>query len=341
MLQRVRVVLLVGGIFGRAVVLPYDVALQVADGEVGAAPRSFGSLDEFADVGIAAVDLAAHAVHMNAVVVFEIYAEIVVLIPRHAALAASESGGSFRLITREPVEYVDIVNVLFNDMVSGKPFPVHPVADHPLHVRPTFFTVAVPQHRLIPVDVAAGNFADQTFLHLFIRFYVGALMVTLRSGDNAQPLGLGLLGRGHYGAVTFRIDADRFFEETVYPFFGGVFEVFRTEKRGRGDDYHVYAGIDHVFIGVETGEAFVVGYFDLVFVFQRVFQSLQAVVEYVTKRRDRNSVGGRQKVLGRSRTASAAADHAGFQFFSVGRFVGQFRNVIFRLFAVSARGKKR
>ena len=112
----------------------------------------------------------------------------------------------------------------------------------------------------------------------------------------------------------------------------------------------VYAGIDHVFIGVETGEAFVVGYFDLVFVFQRVFQSLQTVVEYVAKRRDRNSVGGRQKVLGRSRTASAAADHAGFQFFSVGRFVGQFRNVIFpgrfqryvsRLFAVSARGKKR
>ena len=57
MLQRVRVVLLVGGILGRAVVLPYDVALQVADREIGAAPRTFGSLDEFADVGIAAVML--------------------------------------------------------------------------------------------------------------------------------------------------------------------------------------------------------------------------------------------------------------------------------------------
>ena len=213
-------------------------------------------LDELADIRVATVDLAAHAVHVHAVLVFEIDAEIIVLVSRHATLAAAESRRADRLlIAEEPVEHIDVMHMLLDDMIARKPLPVHPVAKHPLHVGPALLARAIPQHRLIPVNVAARDLADHALLNPLERLDISSLMMALRAGQHAQPLGLGLLSGSHDRPVTLRIHADRLFEEAVHPFLRRILEMLGTEERRRGYDHDIDARIDHVLIRIETGKA--------------------------------------------------------------------------------------
>ena len=105
------------------------------------------------------------------------------------------------------------MNVLLHNVVSGKPFPVHPVADHPFHIAPALLTVPVPEHSLIPIYIASGDFTDIAFLNLPESLNIRTLVMTLCSADNAKALGLSLLCGCHHCPVTLCIDCDRFLEE--------------------------------------------------------------------------------------------------------------------------------
>ena len=110
--------------------------------------------------------------HVYTVFEFEIHAKIVVLVTGYSPLAATESGCLYRLESRKPCEYIDIVNVLLYNMVARKPFPVNPVAYHPLHIRPALLAVAIPKHALVPVYGTAGYLTDHTFHDLLIRSHI-------------------------------------------------------------------------------------------------------------------------------------------------------------------------
>ena len=105
------------------------------------------------------------------------------------------------------------MNVLLHDMVTGKPFPVHPVADHPFHIAPALLPVPVPEHSLIPIYIASGDFTDIAFLNLPESLHVRTLVVALGSADNAEALGLSLLCGSHHCPVALCIDSYRFLEE--------------------------------------------------------------------------------------------------------------------------------
>ncbi|MPN52187.1 hypothetical protein SDC9_199843 [bioreactor metagenome] len=152
---------------------------------VPACPGTFRALDEFAHVIGATVNLAAHAVQVDPVLHGEIHTEIIVLVSGHTALAGAEGDCFRRFQPAEPGKHVDVVDVLFHDVVSRQPFPVHPVADHEFEIVPRGLAVAVPQHALVPVNGSTGNFPDKAVHDLLVRFNIGALVVALRAGNHA------------------------------------------------------------------------------------------------------------------------------------------------------------
>ena len=244
MFEHIRIVLLEGRIRCHLVEFPDYIAFQVLYLVVVAVPGPFGTLYILSDIVAAAIYLTAHAVQMDSVLEFEIDAELVVLVSGYAAVTGAECRSLDRLQSGHPEEDIYVVHMLLHDMVSGKPFPVHPVTEHPFHVAPACLTLAVPEHSLVPVDISSGDLADISFLYLLESLHIRALMMTLRSCHHAQALGLCLTGGGYHRAASLRIHRYRLLEETVHAFLGGIFEMLRTENRRSGQDNHVYTGID-------------------------------------------------------------------------------------------------
>ena len=104
--------------------------------------------------------------------------------------------------------------------------------------------------------------------YVFVGFNVAPLVVTLSSRYDTQSLGLSLFCCGHNGAVSFGINADRFLEEAVHPFFNGIFEVFGAEEGWSSDNHNIHARVDHLLVCVESGEAFIGRNVDLILLFQ-------------------------------------------------------------------------
>src|SRR5690606_37818769 len=178
---------------------------------------------ELADVVGAAVNLATHAVQVNAVFHGEVDAEIVVLIAGNPALARSKSHGTHRFQAGEPGEDIDVVYMLFYNMISRQPFPVDPVTHHKLKIAPSRLTVAIPEHALVPIDRSSGDLTNGSTHDLFVGFHVTSLVVALRTGDHAQVLGLCLFGSLNDGAVSNGIHTDRFLQECMFVFFHRIF----------------------------------------------------------------------------------------------------------------------
>jgi hypothetical protein len=72
---------------GFLVILPENLAFQVTDGEIVGVPGALAALDELAHLAAATVNLAAHRVHVYAVLHCEVGAEEVILVACDAALA--------------------------------------------------------------------------------------------------------------------------------------------------------------------------------------------------------------------------------------------------------------
>ena len=103
--------------------------------------------DVLTDVVGTAVDLAAHAQHTGAVLVLELDAEVIEDLAEvgvDAHLAATHADGLHRVPLQGPVGDVDVVDVLFDDVVARQPGEVQPVARLPLHVGPAGLPLAVP-----------------------------------------------------------------------------------------------------------------------------------------------------------------------------------------------------
>ena len=55
---------------------------------------------------------------MDAVLIFKVNAEVVVLVAGDTALTAAETGRLDRVLTDHPVEHVDVVDMLLDDVVA-------------------------------------------------------------------------------------------------------------------------------------------------------------------------------------------------------------------------------
>ena len=184
------------------VILPNHITLQVLDFMVHAIPRTLSTLNNFTNQVTTTIQLAAHTMKMYTVFHFEIDAEVIILVTGDTALTATEAGCLRYFITRHPQEHVDVMYMLFYNMVTREPLPVHPVTNHPFHIAPTLFTASVPQHVLVPIHVTTCNFTDHTCLNLLVGFYIRAFMMTLSTCNDTQVLGLCLLGCSHDRTIT-------------------------------------------------------------------------------------------------------------------------------------------
>ena len=201
MFEYVWIMLLEFSLSSSLIILPDYITLQVLDFMVHTIPRALGTLNYFTDQVAATIQLAAHTMKMYTVFHFEIDAEVVILVTCNTALTATETGCLRNLITRHPQEHIDVMYMLFYDMITREPLPVHPVTDHPFHIAPTLFTASIPQHVLVPIHVTTSDFTNHTCLNLLVRFYIRTFMMTLSTCNDTQVLGLCLLSSSHDGTI--------------------------------------------------------------------------------------------------------------------------------------------
>ena len=152
-------------------------------------------------------------------------------------------------------------------------------------------------------------------------------MVALGTADNAQTLGLSLLGGCHDLTVALGVDSDRLLEERVHSLLGSIGEMGRTENRRSGDDDHVDTGIDDLLVGIETDEAVLVGN-DLVPALESLLDTVETVLEHIAESPDGDSVSSIEKVHDCTGATSAAADETNLEFLSFDSLVRKFRDII-------------
>ena len=180
-----------------------------------------------------------------------------------AELSSAHAGGLDRRRAKHPVRHVDVVDVLFNDVIAGEPGEVEPVAQLPLGVGPRRLTWAVPQATLIPEHLSREHLADRAVLDTFNRVLIVGLMPTLGAdADGESLLEREFVGREHR-AHAGRIHGHRLLRKNVLAGLGGGRQMCRAEVGRCREDHQVHVGGEHLFVGVKAGETFVVG--DLVF----------------------------------------------------------------------------
>ena len=91
--------------------------------------------------------MSAHAEHLDAVGVGELDRMVVIdlaILFAGAHLSSAHTFGLFWRATHQPVDDVDVVNVLFDDMVTAQPVEVIPVTHLVRQFGLAFLTIAYP-----------------------------------------------------------------------------------------------------------------------------------------------------------------------------------------------------
>src|SRR5262249_34288791 len=221
-----------------------------------------------------------------------------------------------------PVDDVNVVDVLLDDVVAAQPSEVVPVAHLVLEVLPLLLARIGPQNALVPVTVPADDLADVAVVDTLHHLQVAALMPPLRAGDNADLLLLRRLVRLEHLPDAGAIDGDRFFGEDVDVLLrvDSGFEVDGTEPRGRGQDDVVQpGGVEHLLVGVQSDVGLPVEVHAVAALLDAVVlgglieladAALEAILERIAQGDDADAVGGFQHVDTGVGTAAAAADDA-------------------------------
>ena len=98
--------------------------------------------DRLGDVARCAHGLPAHAQHMDVVWIFVIDGEVVEDVAElgfGAHLSAPHAGAADGMGPDRPVAHVEIVNVLFTDVIARQPGEIEPVLDLPFEIGHAFF----------------------------------------------------------------------------------------------------------------------------------------------------------------------------------------------------------
>ena len=207
-----------------------------------------------------------------------------------------------------PVSDVDVVAVLFDDVIAAEPVEVIPVAHLILHFGIAVLTRTFPDAVAVPVDAAIHQATDLTGFDLFDHTDVGVLIVTLITADNLEVLFIGNLGGGDRHAVTASVDGARFFHENVLAGVDGVREVNRAETRSRRDDNGI-ALVNRLLISVETEENAVLQIIAIVFHFGiRVRGRFRCRLKSVGNRDNFDVVADVKTLLEGAATTTAATD---------------------------------
>src|SRR4051812_43370717 len=88
----------------------------------------------------------------------------------------------------EPVDDVDVVNMLLDDMISANPVEVIPVPQLIFHLRLTFLARIHPHTFAIPPCLSRHKLSDLSVLVFVVEGTIRFLVVTLQPNNNIQLL---------------------------------------------------------------------------------------------------------------------------------------------------------
>ena len=196
-----------------------------------------------------------------------------------ARLAPADADHAHGRTAHRPVDHVEVVHVLLDDVIAGEPGVVEPVAELVLHVAPPGLAGLVPEAALVPVRARGHDLADRAVLHALHRFEVRAVVTTLRAGDDRRAPFCFAMRRGReHRLVTRRVHADRLLGEDVLAGLDRGLEVHRPERRRRREDDVVRVGPITFSNASQPGELPVAGHGDLVAELLEVLEALREAI---------------------------------------------------------------
>src|SRR5690606_3445694 len=113
--------------------------------------------------------------------------------------APSSATGSLnrdRIATLNPVGYVNVMYMLFDNMIPTKPVKVIPVAHLIFHFRLSLLTRAYPNAATVPVNLSGNDITKRTVLNPLDRFAIICLIAPLQAYHHIQFLALRFFSGG-------------------------------------------------------------------------------------------------------------------------------------------------
>ena len=233
--------------------------------------------------------------HAHAVGVLEIGVDVVVdvaieLLARAPDRAARSHHADRMGVAHHPVDDVDVVQVLLDDLVAANPHVRVPGALLPCErilVEPLLKVGALDDRAGNPVGVGGHHIADLSVLDALHRLDVLPLGTALGADHDRELFLLGLLRQADHLLRSHHVGGQRLFGEHVLVGVDGVLEVQRAPARRGVQEHHVHAGIDDLLVGVVAQVAVFWRDLDLLLDFGREFvrvaQSAQGALELVFK----------------------------------------------------------
>src|SRR5690606_7613078 len=215
---------------------------------------AFGAYKRFIHSGISPGEVTAFAVDNRAVRIGKAQGVVVKDFPILLAGTDHSATCTFRrhrVGVFYPVGHVDIVHVLFRDMVAAQPVDIIAVSHLRFHLRLISLTGFYPYTAVIPVHLAADNIANGSVLHALDGFQVVGLVPSLQTGYHVQLFGFGDFCCGQYPADTVGIYRNGLLQKYMFALFYGLFEMIRPEAGRCCQEYHIRQG-DGLFICVKT-----------------------------------------------------------------------------------------
>ena len=170
-----------------------------------------------------------------------------------------------RIPVLQPVNYIQIVDVLLDDMIAAKPVEHIPVADLIFHFRRgsahAFFQICTARlgsdRAAIPIDARRMDVADGPILQAGDGFQIVGLVAALKAYAHFEILGLRLFRSGNDPANTGTVHRHRLLHEDMLTLAHRFLEMDGTHSRRGGENDHVRLR-NGLLVGVKADEDHVV-----------------------------------------------------------------------------------
>ena len=167
-----------------------------------------------------------------------------------------------------PVHYIDVMNMLLNDMVTTQVGVVIPVVELGFSGCHAWFWIAGPKDTLVPIATATNDVANRAFVKLLDSFDVSSLMPTLGSCNNAKSAGIGFIISSQAIASCRAVYANGLFGEDILLGLNRGHDMDGAKPRRGCEDDIIDLGIVHDFlVGINSRMNFIVCDFNFVIKF--------------------------------------------------------------------------
>ena len=216
--------------------------------------------------------MAALAEHVTAVLVLVLDRVVIIdlaMVDSLTNLASTHALATGRVGALDPVDDIEVVDVLLGDVIATQPDEVVPVTHLVFHLGELSsgallhtFAITHPDASAVPIGTGGNNVTDRPVVNLLHDLLVTELVMTLKTNAHFQILLLRFLRSSEHLTYTLSVHGHRFFHEDVLALLDRLGKVHRAKTRRRREDDHV-SQCDGFFVGVEPDELVLILYIHL------------------------------------------------------------------------------